>query len=487
MPAALIQAAAPTALPEPLAAALAEALGKARQEGRPVPAPWQEVLGQVRKHLAKLPMRDPRRLEAEGLLAAAAGAQGERAWVQAVRALHRHVLSHPAEAHSQEALARLLEAQGLPCHGWRDQALALRLQQLNGVDPALEAVALAQVKAHWGGFLEPPRAKETLAACGRLLDLWARRPSPSRTEAVLRVAFVEDAGPLWAFAWEEGDAALRAGLASLLEGLEAGPMAKQVAPAFLHWVRALRTGGLQEAVTRLVDRMDEVGGGAWDPRFRLELLWAAHCDGRFLSAALAALPEGSADLRALLLRDLLLRGPDLTGPQADLLQPHLVREGIPEGLPALREAWRMKLERAGRPVDWPVGEEAAMDPIASPAPSEQTKEGLTEEEEGRFREWLRRGEAGELEAASWSLLEAAARGERSLGESLSLLPTAVLSAAFRAGDAEGVLLRMDRAERLLAGNRSPEAEGLRASFAKLRPEVARMARLLAEVGPAARP
>jgi len=466
----VIQAPAPAPLPPALVEALAGALREAARESKPLPPPWVETLGQVARGVAGLPPDDLRRLQVEGLKAAAAGGPGEAAWARSVRALHRLVRSRSGDPEPMEALARVLEAQGLEASGWRDRALDLRMRQSTGADAALEAVALAQVKAHWGGFLEAPRREACLEACARLLDLWGRRPAVGRTELVAKVAFQADAGALWRFAWEEGPDPLRTALRGLLADLE--PSQVEPSPAFLAWVHALRGTGLETEVRGLVARMEEASGEGWSPGLRLELLLEAGLEDRFRRAARMGLRSGDPALREHLLRDLLLRGPDLMPEDLELIRP-LLEDAPPE----LAAAWSLRFRRLGRREPAEAGAEVPESPPM----------GLRPDEEQRFGQALRTGRLASLEPEVWGLLEAAARGERDLGEALEGLPVVLLAPALRAGDPEGALARLVRAEGLLAPLRTEPAAKLRVTLAIGRPRLERWVRLQAHAGPAVRP
>ena len=470
----MIQAPAPADLPPALLEAWTGALREAAAETRPLPRPWAETLEQAARGVAGLPPGDLRRLQVEGLRAAAAGGPGDAAWARCVQALHRQAVSRPGDPRPVEALARVLEAQGLDASGWRDRALDLRLRRSTGADGALEAAALAQVKAHWGGFLEPPRREACLEACARLLELWGRRPAAARTEAVAKVAFQEDAGPLWRFAWEEGPPELRAGLRGLLADLEAASLAPS--PAFLAWVRALQGSGLEPSVRALVARMDEASGGTWPPELRLGLLLEARLEDRFRSAARAALRGGDPGLRDRLVGDLLLRGPDLGPEEQDFIRSQL-DAWFGEVPPEVAAAWDRRLRRLGRGEEPEPGPELSEPPVA----------GLRPEEERRIGQALRTGRLASLEPELWALLEGAARGDRDLGEALEWLPVAVLGPALREGDPDGALARLARIERLLAPLGSEAAAKLRGALAVERPRLERLARLQGRVGPALHP
>lgn len=216
----------------------------------------------------------------------------------------------------------------------------------------------------------------------------------------------------------------------------------------------------------------------------MTLLLEAGCGDRFRAAALEALPVAGPELQGLLLRDLLLRGPDLGPGDLGRILPHVQAAGIREAEP--RRAWAARARAAGlleEAAELEPPAEAEV-PEAGPGPDPT---GLTPAEEARFEEAHRRGRLGALEPELWALLEAAARGERRLGEGLEWLTFGVLAPGVREGDAEGVLQRLDRAERLLAGQGGPEARRLERRLAEVRIQVQRMARLLAGVGPAARP
>lgn len=457
------------ALPAALRRAWAAALGEARRKG------LQPRLPEGLPRAEAWPEQHPQRWVVAGLQAAGRGRAGERAWAEAVKALHRDLWSLPlgsARVERLEVLGDLLTAQGLPATDYRDEALRLRIEAGQGADPALEAAALEALKDHWGGWLEPPRRGPTLDWAEHLAGLWARRPVQDLVDA-MAPAFQPHAPKLWDFLGRNGPARLREQLRDLLAALDAGTLFGRLGVRSLaDWMGPLREGPWAEAVAGLWSRLQALDRSRLPLRDRLTLAQAAGDAEAVREFLREGLTGSDGNLRRTCL-EVLLRAP-----QAELLE---LAEAQILALPAedpLVKAWATERPKVPGTVPERIEPENLGWPALDAERRKAWDQALEDLEEGR---------RGPLEAFLASERDLALRApEAPSPDLLEALLYGLVSGALREGDWEGALSHLAALEPLRRRLQPPHPK-VEAGFRECQQTADRSARLGALLGPAAEP
>lgn len=510
MPIILVQP-APPRLPEALIRDLVKALREAGTNGKPLSQAWIAALAELERLVQKRPPGDPERTFVKGLRAAAAGKAGEKEWALAALALRQGFGmqgSGTLEAvRIAECLADLQAAQGLPDYPWRDRALAARFDRSQGVEEALEGALLESLKDHWGGFLEPPRREQTLARAADLTALWLRRPLRDRARVMGRVAFVEHAGALWAFAAREGDETLRDRLHECLTDLPPQQLIANLEEKhFLAWLKALREGSLRDEVQALVVALEPIAENRWGFEGRAALLREAGMTSEYLELLTEGLERLPIEGRRDLVRHELLNLSKLTPPLSKRVLELLMEDPVLRADLPLRNAWAARLQEVG--MDYEAsslqGNEEPTTPREKGEKGGKTAKGGKDAKEAARREGgiidpdtedflLGAFESGKLDAAEgvvWPLLESLARGEVPgpfLEDELSALPMVLVEPWLRRRAPDQALLRLERMESLLHRTGTVLPAAFTRSLPALRRKVERQQRLLGLLGAAAEP
>lgn len=457
------------ALPAALRRAWAQALGEAHRKG------LQPRLPEGLPRAEAWPEHHPQRWMVAGLQAAGRGRAGERAWAEATKALHHDLRLLPrgsARAERLEVLGDLLTAQGLPATAYRDEALRLRIEAGQGADPALEAAALEALKDHWGGWLEPPRRDPALAWAERLAGLWARRPAPDLTEAMVP-AFQPHAPKLWDFVGRNGPSRLREQLRDLLAALDAGTLLGRLGVRPLAgWMGPLREGPWAEAVAGLWSRLQALDRERLPLRDRLTLAQAAGDADAVRELLREGLASADERLRRTCLETL------IRTPQAELLE---LAEAQILALPPedpLVKAWATERPRA---------------PGTAPERVEPENLGWPALDAERRKDWdqaledLEEGRRGPLEAfLTQERVEALRAPEAPSPDLVEALIYGLVGGALRERDWEGALSHLAALEPLRRRLSSPSAK-VEDQMVELQRLAERSARLMALLGPAAEP